>query len=77
MWTLYIDPGSPWPHRYGESFSGTVRDECLNMHSFHSVVDARVVLPVYRRQYHEARPHSSLGYRTPAKFKREWLERLS
>jgi putative transposase len=77
MRTLYIDPGRPWQNGYGERFNGTVRDECLNMHSFHSVAEARVVLSVYRRQYNEERPHSSLGYRTPAEFKREWLEHQS
>jgi putative transposase len=77
MRTLYIDPGRPWQNGYGESFNGTVRDECLNMHCCHSVAEARVVLSVYRRWYNDERPHSSLGYRTPAEFKREWLERQS
>jgi hypothetical protein len=40
-------------------------DECLNMHVFHSVAEVRVVLTAYRRQYHEERPHSSVGYRPP------------
>jgi putative transposase len=75
--TLYIDPGRPWQNGYGESFNGTVRDECLNMHVFHAVAEARIMLATYRRQYHEERPHSSLGYRTPAEFKRDWLERQS
>jgi putative transposase len=75
MTTLYIAPGSPWQNGYGERFNGTVRDECLNMHVFHSVAEARVVLATYRRQYNVERPHSSLSYRTPAEFKREWLER--
>jgi putative transposase len=75
--TLYIDPGCPWQNGYGESFNGTVRDECLNMYAFHSVEEARIVLAAYRRQYNEERPHSSLGYRTPTEFKRDWLERQS
>jgi putative transposase len=58
-------------------FNGTVRDECLNMHVFHSVAEARIVLGAYRQQYNEERPHSSLGYRTPTEFKRDWLERQS
>jgi putative transposase len=69
--TLYIAPGCPWQNGYGESFNGTVRDECLNMHVFHSVAEARIVLAAYRGQYNEERPHSSLGYRTPAEFKRD------
>jgi putative transposase len=77
MVTLYIDPGCPWQNGYGERFNGTVRDECLNMHIFQSVAEARVVLAAYRRQYNEERPHSSLGYLTPAEFKRDWLERQS
>jgi putative transposase len=77
MVTLYIDPGCPWQNGYGERFNGTVRDECLNMHLFQSVGEARVMLAAYRRQYNEERPHSSLGYLTPAEFKRTWLERQS
>ena len=73
--TLYIDPGCPWQNGYGESFNGTVRDECLNMHVFHAVAEARVMLAAYLRHYNEERPHSSLGYRTPVEFKRDWLER--
>lgn len=71
--TLYIDPGCPWQNGYGESFNGSVRDECLNLEVFHSVAEARVRLETYRRQYNEERPHSSLGYRTPAEVKRDWL----
>jgi putative transposase len=74
---LYIDPGCPWQNGYEERFNGTVRDECLNPHSFHTVSEARVILTAYRREYNEERPHSSLGYRTPAEFKRDWLARQS
>lgn len=77
MTTVYIDPGCPWQNGYGERFNGTVRDECLNMHAFRSVPEARVVLAAYRQQYNAERPHSSLGYRTPAEFKRDWLARQS
>ncbi len=75
--TLYIDPGCPWQNGYGESFNGTVRDECLNMYVFHAVAEARVILEAFRRQYNEERPHSSLGYRTPAEFKRDWAQAQS
>lgn len=75
MTTVDIEPGCPWQNGYGERFNGTVRDECLNMHAFHSVTEARVVLEAYRRQDNEERPHRSFGYGTPAEFKRAWLER--
>jgi putative transposase len=75
--TLYIDPGCPWQHGYEERVHGTVRDACLNPPSFHTGSEARVILTAYRREYHAERPHSRLGYRTPAEFKRDWLERQS
>ena len=42
------------------------------MHAFASVAEARVILAAFRQHYNEERPHSSLGYRTPAEFKRDW-----
>jgi putative transposase len=75
MMTLYIDPGCLWQNGYEERFNGTVRDEGLNKYVFQSVAEARVVLAAYRRQYHEERPHSRLGYRTPAEFKRDGFAR--
>lgn len=71
--TLYIDPGCPWQNGFAESFNGTLRDECLNMQAFASVAEARVEVERYRHDYHEERPHSRLGYRTPAAFKADWL----
>jgi transposase InsO family protein len=35
-------PGRPWQNGYEESCNGTVRDECLNMHIFYSVAEARI-----------------------------------
>ena len=67
--THYIEPGSPWQNGYGESFNGKLRDECLNMETFHHPDHARAVVELWRRQYNTQRPHSSLGYRTPAEFR--------
>jgi putative transposase len=72
--TLYIDPGCPWQNGKDERFNGTVRDECLNMHLFASVAEARVRLEAFRRHYNDDRPHSRLGYQTPSEFKHAWLE---
>ena len=72
--TLYIDPGCPWQNGKDERFNGTVRDEWLNMHLFTSVTEAQVRLEVFRQHYNADRPHSRLGYQTPAEFKRAWAE---
>lgn len=66
--TIYIEPGSPWENSYIESFNGKFRDECLNRETFHNVAEAQLVVENWRREYNEFRPHSSLGYLTPAEF---------
>lgn len=67
--TAYIDPGKPWQNAAGESFNGKFRDECLSLEWFRNRIDAKIVIEAWRRHYNETRPHSSLGYRTPAEFK--------
>jgi putative transposase len=54
-----------------ESFNGKVlkvRDELLNTEEFGSLREAKVLAKEWRREYNHIRPHSSLGYRTPAEF---------
>ncbi len=63
---LYIEPGSPWENGYVESFIGKLRDELLNGEIFATILEARVVIENWRREYNQFRPHSSLGYRPPA-----------
>jgi transposase InsO family protein len=65
---LYIAPASPWENGYAESFHGRVRDEFLATEEFGSVREAAVLGAEWRRAYNHDRPHSSLGYKTPAAF---------
>jgi len=62
----YIKPGSPWQNGYVESFNGKLRDECLNREWFLTIREARVVIEQWRQFYNHQRPHSALGYKTPA-----------
>ena len=64
--TVHIAPGHPWENGFIESFNGKLRDECLNEEVFWHERHAKVVIEAWRRQYNEERPHSALGYRTPA-----------
>jgi transposase InsO family protein len=64
--TLYIEPGSPWENGYCESFNGKLRDELLNGEIFYSLKEAQIVIEKWRKHYNTVRPHSSLGYRSPA-----------
>jgi putative transposase len=63
-----IQPGKPTQNAYIESFNGKFRDECLNEHWFATLAEARALIATWRRDYNEQRPHSSLGYLTPAEF---------
>lgn len=65
---LYIAPASPWENGYAESFHGKVRDEFLAAEEFGSLREAAAMGSEWRRSYNHDRPHSSLGYRTPAEF---------
>lgn len=64
--TLFIEPGSPWENGYIESFNGKLRDELLNGEIFDTVIEARIIIERWRKQYNTKRPHSSLGYLPPA-----------
>jgi len=66
--TLYIEPGSPWENGYIESFNGKLRDEILDRELFYSVKEAKVIVEDWRLEYNNHRPHSGLGYMTPAAF---------
>jgi len=61
-------PGKPTDNAFVESFNGRLRDECLNTHWFLSLADARAKIETWRRHYNESRPHTSLGWMTPAEF---------
>src|SRR5690606_698647 len=64
----FIQPGKPVQNCFVESFNGTFRDDCLNLHWFTSLAAAKVQIESWRREYNTERPHSSLKRLTPAKF---------
>jgi putative transposase len=66
--TALIDPGKPWQNGAAESFNGKFRDECLSLEWFLSRAQAKVVIEAWRKHFNEVRPHSSIGYLTPAEF---------
>jgi putative transposase len=49
-----------------ESFNGRLRDEFLNETLFTSLMQARLALEEWRRDYNTVRPHSRIGWLTPA-----------
>jgi putative transposase len=70
--TVFIEPGSPWQNAFVESLNARVRDEFLNGNDFYTLMEAKVLAEDFWMQYNNERPHSSLGYMTPAEFARKW-----
>ncbi len=54
---LYIEPGPPWEDGYCESFNGELRDELLDREAFDTVLEAKVLIERWRREYNGVRPH--------------------
>jgi transposase InsO family protein len=66
--TIYITPGSPWENAYIESFIGKFRKECVDRYLFYTLQETRSIIEDWREEYNQFRPHSALGYMTPAAF---------
>ncbi len=64
----YIAPGKPMQNGYVESFNGRMRDELLKESLFFGLDHARSAIAEWADDYNHFRPHSSLGYKTPADF---------
>ncbi|WP_435370771.1 IS3 family transposase [Hydrogenophaga intermedia] len=65
---ILIQPGRPMQNGYIESFNGKFRDEHLNECWFQTLHQARTAVAIWRTDYNEVRPHSSLGRMPPARF---------
>ena len=65
---MHLQPGKPTQNARVESFNGRLRDECLTVSWFQNLFDERRKIAVWRKEYNEERPHSSLGYKTPKEF---------
>ncbi len=71
---IHIQPGKPMQNGRVESFNGKLRDECLRVSWFYNLWDAREKIADWQEEYNQRRPHSSLGYRTPAAFAKLWAD---
>jgi putative transposase len=63
---IFIPPKSrytPSPHT---SHIGKLRDELLNGEVLDTLMEAKLLVKGWRKEYNRFRPHSSLGYRPPA-----------
>ena len=56
--------GTTFANRY--EIIGKLRNELLNGEIFDTLLEARVLIERWRREYNKYRLHSSLGYKPPA-----------
>ena len=61
-------PGKPTDNCFIESFNGSFRDECLNVHWFESIEDAQQKIEAWRIDYNESRPHQALKEMAPSEY---------
>jgi putative transposase len=64
----YIAPGKPMQNGFCESFNGRMRDELLNETLFFGLDHAQATIAEWADDYNRSRPHSALGYITPAAY---------
>lgn len=64
----FIQPGKPTQNAFVESVNGKFRNECLNLHWFRTIEEARYEIDLWRHHYNHERPHSSLNYLPPIAF---------
>jgi putative transposase len=64
----FIAPGKPKQNGFCESFNGRMRDELLNENLFLGLDHARTKITNWVDDYNQRRPHSALGYLTPAAY---------
>lgn len=64
----FIAPGKPMQNGFCESFNGRMRDELLNESLFFGLAHARERIAAWADDYNTRRPHSALGYSTPAAY---------
>ena len=68
-------PGRPTDNAFVESFNGTFRDECLNVHWFETLTEAKQLIEAWRQEYNESRPHRALGDLAPGEFASQFAAR--
>jgi putative transposase len=65
-------PGKQTDNAFVESFNETFRDECLNVHWFETLAEAKQLIEAWRQEYNGSRPHRALEDLTPSEFSSQY-----
>ena len=67
--------GRPWENGYAERLIRTLKEEEVYLNDYDTITEARNRIGHFiEHVYHQKRPHSALGYLTPAEFARKNLD---
>ena len=69
----YITPYTPEQNGIIERFFRTLKEECVWLHNFTDFTHARREVMTWIHRYNTRRPHSALGYRSPAEYRAQQL----
>ena len=61
-------PGKPTDNAFIETFNGSLRDECLNLHWFDNLAEAKRLIEAWRIDYNVSRPHMGIGNIPPKEY---------
>jgi putative transposase len=64
----FSKPATPTDNAHIEPFNRSLRDECLNLHWFETLAEAKREIEAWRRDYNEGRPHMALGNIAPSEY---------
>ena len=66
--------GCPWENGYAERLIRTLKEEEVHLNDYEDIHEAKTRIGQFITQvYHQKRPHSALGYLTPAEFEQQYL----
>ena len=65
----FITPYTPEQNDMIERFFRSLKEECVWQHAFQTFEDARRIIRGRVQWYNNGRPHSVLGYRSPAQYR--------
>ena len=61
-------PGKPTDNAFIETFNGSLRDECLNLHWFDNLAEAKRLIEAWRIDYNVSCPHMGIGNIPPREY---------
>ncbi|MEM9667069.1 MAG: integrase core domain-containing protein [Bacteroidota bacterium] len=73
----FIRPYTPQNNGMIERFFRSLKEECIWLHNFEGLLDARDAILKWVAFYNELRPHQALGYLSPLEVEAQQLQRVA